>query len=179
MNKILIIIVISFCLLGNNFPAGAADLTVEQIKNSPFYIRGWEDETQGERVQLQNGRYSRTNPADQLFLELHQIVLGHLSTSRTKDAAVIYGVNYGGTGNFYILSVLSDDQGRPKNIANAELGDRVKIISLAIKSGKIIIDMITHGPHDPACCPSVKKIATYTLSGNKLLESKVMVRRFP
>jgi hypothetical protein len=163
-------ITIIFFLLGNISPAGAAGLTVEQIKNSPFYIRGWEDETQGEWVQLHDGRYSRTNPDDQLFLEMHQIVLGHLSASRTKDAAVIYGVNYGGTGNFYILSVLANDQGRPKNIAQAELGDRVKINSLAIKSGKITIDMITHGPHDPACCPSVKKIAVYTLSGNKLVE---------
>jgi hypothetical protein len=80
MNKILIIIAINFCLLGNISQAGAAGLTVEQIKNSPFYIRGWEDETQGEWAQLQDGSYSRTNPDDQLFLKLHQIVFGHLAT---------------------------------------------------------------------------------------------------
>jgi hypothetical protein len=35
----------------------------------------------------------------------------------------------------------------------------MKINSLAFKSSKIIIDMITHGPHDPACCPTAKNIA--------------------
>ena len=59
---------------------------------------------------------------------------------------------------------------KPKNIALTDLGDRVKINSLSIQAGKIIIDMVVHGPNDPACCPTVKKIATYTLVGNKLVE---------
>jgi hypothetical protein len=45
------------------------------------------------------------------------------------------------------------------NIADAEWEIRVKINSLAIKSGKIIIDMITHGPHEirPAA-PLLKRL---------------------
>ena len=60
-----------------------------------------------------------------------------------------------------MLCAVINDQGQPKNIALTDLEDRVKINSLSIQSGEIIIDMVTHGPNDPACCPTVKKIATY------------------
>ena len=69
-----------------------------------------------------------------------------------------------------MLSAVTNDQGKPKIIAFADLEDRVKINSLTIQSGKIVVDMVIHGPNDPACCPTVKKIATYSLVGNKLVE---------
>jgi hypothetical protein len=69
-----------------------------------------------------------------------------------------------------VLGVVINDQGKPKQIASADLGDRVKVNSLSLKAGKIIIDLVTHGPNDPSCCPTVKKIAVYRLVGNKLVE---------
>jgi hypothetical protein len=63
-----------------------------------------------------------------------------------------------------------DDQDRPKISELVDLEDRVKINSLSIKSGKIVVDMLVHGPADPAPFPTVRKIATYSLVGTKLVE---------
>jgi hypothetical protein len=148
----------------------AADLTADQLKNSKYLIPSWENPDQGEWVQLKNGEFTRRNPDNPLFVNVVKIALGHLSNHQSKDAAVIYAYNTGGSGFFMMLCAVINDQGKPKNIARTDLGDRVKINSLNIHAGKIIIDMVIHGPNDPACCPTVKKIATYVLVGNKLVE---------
>jgi hypothetical protein len=166
----LVPLIVAFLLLGSISPVTAADLTVEQLKNSKYLIPSWERPDQGEWVQLKNGEYTRKNPDNPLFVNVVKIALGHLANHKSKGAAVIYAYNTGGSGFFMVLGAVINDQGKPKNIALTDLGDRVKINSLSLKSGKIIIDMITHGPNDPACCPTVKKMATYTLVGNKLVE---------
>jgi len=151
-------------------PVNAADLTVDQLKNRKYLIPSWENPDQGEWVQLKNGEFTRRSQDNPLFVNLVKVALGPLSKNQTKDAAVIYAYNTGGSGIFLELCAVINDQGQPKNIAPTDLGDRVKINSLSIHAGKIIIGMVTHGPDDPSCCPTVKKIATYTLVGNKLVE---------
>jgi hypothetical protein len=151
-------------------PANAADLTVDQLNNRRYLIPSWENPDQGEWVQLKNGEFTRKNPDNPLFVNLVKIALGHLSRHPTQDAAVIYAYNTGGSGIFTMLGAVIHDQGKFKDIAPTDLGDRVKINSLNIQSGKIVIDLVTHGPNDPACCPTAKKIATYALVGNKLVE---------
>jgi hypothetical protein len=165
-----LILLFSLLIIGIISPANAADLTVDQLNNGKYLIPSWENPAQGEWVQLKNGEFTRRNPDNPLFVNLVKIALGNLSPNQTKDAAVIYAYNTGGTGNFTMLAAVINDQGRPKDIARTDLGDRVKINSLSIQAGKIIIDMVTHGPNDPACCPTVKKRATYVLVGDKLVE---------
>jgi hypothetical protein len=160
----------SILMLGIISPAIAADLTVDQLKNSKYLIPSWENPDQGEWVQLQNGEFTRRNPDNPLFVNVVKAALGHLTRNQTKDAAVIYAYNTGGSGFFMVLCAVINDQGQPKNVALTDLGDRVKINALSIQSGEIVIDLVTHGPNDPACCPTVKKIATYALVGNKLVE---------
>jgi hypothetical protein len=157
-------------MIGLIYPVNAADLTVNQLNNSRYMIPSWESPDQGEWVQLKDGEFTRRNPDNPLFVNVVKIALGHLSNYQSKDAAVIYAYNTGGSGFFMVLCAVINDQGKPKNIALADLGDRVKINSLSIQAGKIILDMVVHGPNDPACCPTVKKIATYKLVGNKLVE---------
>ena len=166
----LVQLIVAFLLLGSISPVSAADLTVNQLNNSKYLVPSWENPNQGEWVQLKNGEFTRINPDNPLFVNVVKIALGHLVNHQSKGAAVIYAYNTGGSGFFMVLGAVINDQGKPKNSALTDLGDRVKINSLSLKSGKIIIDMITHGPNDPACCPTVKKIATYSLVGNKLLE---------
>jgi hypothetical protein len=166
----ILLIVLSILVIGPISPVTAADLTVNQLNNRKYLIPSWEQPNQGEWVQLKNGEFTRRNPDNPLFVNIVKIALGSLSKNQTKDAAVIYGYNTGGSGFFVVLCAVINDQGQLKNTALIDLEDRVKINSLSIKSGKIIIDMVTHGPNDPACCPTVKKIATYALVGNKLIE---------
>jgi hypothetical protein len=150
--------------------ANAADLTISQLKNSQFFIPGWEDQSHGEWVQLKDGEYTRTDPGNPLFVSIVKMALGQLSPTQKKAAAVIYGYNTGGTGFFVMLCAVVEDQGKLKNSEVVDLEDRVKINSLTIRSGKIVVDMLTHGPHDPAPFPTVRKIVTYTLVGNKLVK---------
>jgi heat shock protein HslJ len=50
------------------------------------------------------------------------------------------------------------------------LGDRAKIRSLAIQDGQIALEMVTHGPDDPMCCPTQIVRNTYALEGDELVE---------
>jgi hypothetical protein len=157
-------------MFGLIYPVNAADLTVNQLHNSNYLIPSWKNQGRGEWVQLRNGEFTRRNRDNPLFVNVVKIALGHLSNHQSKDAAVVYAYNTGGSGFFMMLGAVMNDQGKPNNIARTNLGDRVKINSLSIQAGKIIIDMVVHGPNDPACCPTVKKIAVYRLAGNKLVE---------
>ena len=161
---------VSFLVIGLISPVHAAGLTVDQLENSKYLVPSWEDPDQGEWVQLKGGEFARKNPDNPLFVSIVKIALGRLSNHQDQDAAVIYGYNTGGTGFFTVLCAVMNDRGIPKNSALIDLEDRIKINSLRIQSGKIIIDMVTHGPNDPACCPTVKKVATYKLVGNKLVK---------
>jgi hypothetical protein len=161
---------VSLFMMGLIYPVNAADLTVKQLNNSRYMIPSWEQPDQGEWVHVKNGEFNRKNPDNPLFVRIIEIALGPLSDKQATDGAVVYGYNTGGSGFFTMLDAVVNERGQPKSIARADLGDRVKINSLSIQAGKIIIDMVVHGPKDPACCPTVKKIATYRLVGNKLVE---------
>jgi hypothetical protein len=165
-----LLLLLSILLVAIISPLNAADLTVNQLKNGKYLVPSWENPDQGEWVQLKNGEFARRNQDNPLFVNLVKVALGPLTKNQTQDAAVIYGYNTGGSGFFMVLCAVINDQGQPKNSAITDLGDRVKINSLSIHAGEIIIGMVTHGPDDPSCCPTVKKIATYTLVGNKLVE---------
>jgi hypothetical protein len=163
-------LLLSILVLGIISPGHAADLTVKQLENRKYLVPSWEDPDQGEWVQLKDGGFARKNPDNPLYVDIVKTALGRLSPHQDQDAAVIYGYNTGGTGFFTMLCAVINDQGEPKNSALIDLEDRVKINSLRIQSGKIIVDMVTHGPKDPACCPTVRRVVTYRLVGTKLIK---------
>jgi hypothetical protein len=163
-------LLLSILIIGSIPQVNAADLTVSQLKNGKYYIPGWEDESQGEWVQLKDGEYHRKDPKDILSVEIVSIALGYLSHKRSRDAAVVYGYNTGGTGFFVMLCAVVNDKGQLNNSKLVYLEDRVKINSLSIRSGKIVVDMLVHRSTDPAPLPTLRKIATYTLVGYKLVE---------
>jgi hypothetical protein len=150
--------------------AHAADLTISRLKNGTYFIPGWEDPHQGKWVQLKDGEFTRKDPNNPLFVKIVAMARGHLSNDPKQAAAVIYGYSTGGTGFFVTLCAVTQDHGKLKNSEIVDLEDRVKINSMSIKSGKIVVDMLTHGPTDPAPFPTVRKIVTYTLVGNKLVK---------
>ena len=153
-------------------PSHAADLTKSQLMNSKFFIPGWEDPDRGEWVQLKDGKFNRKDPDNKLLVEIVDVASGRLPPDHQQGAAVIYGYNTGGTGFFVLLCAVTRDHGKLKNSEPVDLEDRIRINSLEIRSGKIVVDMVAHGPTDPAPFPTVKKIVTYTLVGNKLVSDK-------
>jgi len=87
-----------------------------------------------------------------------------------RDAAtVILVTQTGGTGIFYDLAVMVNRGGRAMNLAVTNLGDRIRIKSLAIVNDEIVVDMVSHGPGDPMCCPTGNVVAHYSLVGTALI----------
>jgi hypothetical protein len=95
------------------------------------------------------------------------IAVGELSGQ--PAATPILFSSGGGSGTFYELHVLVERNGQPYDVAWTQLGDRVQINSVAIEDNQIAVDMVTHGPDDPMCCPTLQVVQTYALQGEELV----------
>jgi len=147
--------------------------TIETLKNGEYYS-AWYDEM----VQLTNGQYFREYPgsASGLYIGIFKdlIALGDLNNDGEKDAAVVLDSRGGGSGHFYEIAVMINEDGNPRYLLSEKLGDRVIINSITIQSGEIILNMVVHGPDDGLCCPSVEKIFKYKLVGDQLIEMEAV-----
>ena len=77
----------------------------------------------------------------------------------------------GGSGTFYDLAVVMEEDGQPVNVATHSLGDRVEIQALSIVGNEIIVEMVNQGPDDPMCCPTQQVVQTYALEGDQLVQT--------
>jgi hypothetical protein len=83
------------------------------------------------------------------------VAFGDLNYDGQDDAAVILGVNTGGTGVFTSIAAVLNIGGAPVHTALVYIDDRPIIADLmTIVSGEIIAQMTIHGADDPMCCPS-------------------------
>lgn len=60
-------------------------------------------------------------------------------------------------------------QGNPTISKVITLGDRVEVKSMNIEHGIIVLRLLTHGPRDGLCCPTVKSVYKFKLSGIHLV----------
>jgi hypothetical protein len=67
------------------------------------------------------------------------------------------------------LAVVVSENGRARHVASYGLGDRVQINAVSISGGIVSVDLVDHGPADPACCPSVHKVRRFRLAGGQLI----------
>jgi FKBP-type peptidyl-prolyl cis-trans isomerase/serine/threonine protein kinase len=86
-------------------------------------------------------------------------------------AAAILEAWGGGTGVFLELIVFSLKDGHLTRIASTEIGDRVVIKTLQIKKDRVSVVMVTQGPNDPLCCPTLRVTDVFSLKGNKLIRA--------
>jgi len=145
-------------------------LAVETLANAT-YLSEW---TEAGEVTLTDGEY-REPAAPGSATETVVMLTEHMVVMRLEDgqpaAAVILVTDPGGSGTFYDLHVLIAVEGVATDIATAPLGDRVQINSLSVnENGVIAIDMITHGPDDPLCCPTQRVLQTYVVQRGELVE---------
>jgi hypothetical protein len=146
-------------------------LTVEALRNAE-YRSEW---PKGGVAKLTDGEYQEEivpGSASKITILMmpDKVAFGDLNGDGVDDAAVILASSGGGSGTFITLEAVINDAGTPKDVASASLGDRVQINSVVIAGGKITVDMITHGPDDPLCCPSVKTTRTFELQSDTLVE---------
>lgn len=145
-------------------PGGAPPLTLEALKNGAYL-----SEFAGpERARLVNGLYE--NGPEQVAIQLlsDKIARGDLNGDGAEDAACLLTTNSGGSGSFVDLAAVLNRKGAPENVARLQLGDRVVVNSVRIEGRTIIVDMVTHGPGDALCCPTLAVVQNYRLDGTSL-----------
>ena len=160
-----------FFLPGRIYPSGQTEdgkSSLKQIVRNYEYLLDT-----GSKYKLQDGHYQQGKSIEDFVdIWLDSAAFGDLNNDGRPDAAVILVANYGGSGSFYTLTALVNEGKAFSQTNNLELGDRVKIKKLEIVQGKIKIDMLTHGPSDPSCCPSKEAVLFFKLRNGQLSEMK-------
>ena len=97
--------------------------------------------------------------------------IAHGQLNGQDAAAVVLVTDPGGSGTFYDLAVVVEQDGAPVNVATTLLGDRVQVKAVSVVGNEIIVEMVTHGPDDPMCCPTQDVVQTYALEGQELVKT--------
>jgi hypothetical protein len=143
-------------------------LTTEALQNAEYQTEWTPEGT----VRLANSEYraeAAPGSASEIVIALTEYVaVGELNGQ--PAAAVLLYSSGGGSGTYYELHVMVEQDGQPHDVAWTLLGDRVQIDSLAIGGNEITVDMVTHGPDDPMCCPTQQVVQTYALQGEELVQ---------
>ncbi len=147
---------------------GTPALTPEALRNAEYVL-------DGRRVRLQDGELVKKleyGAASETWVLHDPIAFGDLDGDGVADAAVVLSYNGGGSGTFFDLFAVLNRNGAPVAVGSRDLGDRVRVTSLEISGGDIILMMVAHGPDDGLCCPTQDTVASFHLHGNDLeLES--------
>jgi len=149
---------------------GADRLTQDQLKNATY------SSIYDEPVTLTDGVYEgepfveggASLPTVQ-FID-NTSVYGDLSGDGVDDAASLLVENSGGSGVFSYVGAQLNQDGQPIDAGSALLGDRTQVISMAISSGQIVVEVVTPGPDEPLCCGTLKVRKTLALQDGKLVE---------
>ena len=144
-------------------------LSVEALKNAEY-----RSEFAGEgKARLVDGTHvekESPNSATELRMTLSDtIAQGDLNGDGVADAAVILVSNPGGSGTFYELVAVINQNGQPRHGASILLGDRVQVKQMTIKDGQITVRMVTQGPNDPMSTPTMEVTQKYKLEQGKLV----------
>jgi hypothetical protein len=154
---------------GDRLPAGKASLSREVLANAEYLS---EFASSG-KARLKDGVYrekAAPGSAIEIVITLADpYALGDLDGDGVVDAAVILIVESGGSGTFYYLCAVLNEDGAPLNEATLFLGDRVKIKDLSIRDGRIELDMLVHGRGDPMAKPTREVHQSYELSGKRYI----------
>jgi hypothetical protein len=146
-------------------------LTLEALKNAEYFSE-WPAEGV---AKLTDGKYEEEivpGAASKLFIVVYPDMhaFGDLNGDGVDDAAMVLATSGGGSGTFISLEAVLNDKGTPKHVATTMLGDRAQIKSVVIASGEISVEMVTHGPDDPMCCPTQEVTERYKLEGDTLVQ---------
>jgi len=143
-------------------------LTLSQLKNGSY--SGIYEEI----VTLTDGLYEgepfveggASRPTVHLIDEL--LVHGDLDGDGIEDVAMLLNEHSGGSGTFTFMGVQGNQNGEPVDMGTTWIGDRIQVKSMVIENGQIIITIVTQGPTDSQCCPTLIMKTTYALQNGEL-----------
>ena len=96
--------------------------------------------------------------------------LGDLDGDGAEDAVTFLSRSFGGPELYLSLELFLNKNGSPSHTASYVIGDRVAIDSVKIARQRINLFLITQGPDDAICCPTLHICRTLRLQNGKLLE---------
>jgi hypothetical protein len=159
------------CACGGRGGGSPPTLTASQLQNA-----GYRSEWSAEGVvRLVDGEYMEEivpGAASRLNISIvsDSYAFGDLDGDGAGDAVVALATSGGGSGTFITLEAVINDRGIPRHAGTAELGDRIRIRSVEIESGVIVVRMLTHGSGDPMVDPTVETTQRYRLEAGELEE---------
>jgi len=129
-----------------------------------------------EPVQLVDGVYEgepfvpggASRPRVELLADLY--VTGDIDGDGTGDVWVLLNENSGGTGQVLYLAAVAAAVDKPHNLGTVAVGDRVDVMGFAVADGNAILDYVTAGPGEAACCPTWMITGIYGLKDGQLSE---------
>jgi len=133
-----------------------------------------------EPVRLEDGRYQgppfvpdgASRP--ELVLVSDRTVAADLDEDGKEEVVAVLARSGGGSGTFIYLSLLRQSGEDLSNFETVLLGDRVQVAALEIHDGMLVANLLTHGPSDPACCPTQRSWQTWALFQDRLREVRVL-----
>lgn len=158
IRKFLISIISIFCLaFFIKFALAENNITEKEIKNFTYHLV-----FSNSSYTLKDGRFeSGSSPEDFVKVYVIDYRIIDLNGDEVKDAVVILGGNYGGSGFFIELTALLKNRDRIRQTNSILLGDRVKIESFTVKErrfsggiplvrlpAEINLRILTQGPND-------------------------------
>jgi hypothetical protein len=84
-------------------------------------------------------------------------------------AGLVMATDLGGSGTFYDLALLIKNAEGWTHVDTQFLGDRVKIESVVLRGNELTIDMATHDPQDPLCCPTRRVKRMFAIDTGRLV----------
>lgn len=117
-------------------------------------------------VTLSDGAFVATDGATRV--RLLQTLGGDLDGDGAADAVAFLTVSAGGSGLFhYVVPMLGRAPAAVQGRVTL-LGDRVQLLALSLDARALTVELLTQGPEDPLCCPTVQVKRVYRLLGDSL-----------
>jgi hypothetical protein len=149
---------------------GSVKLTVSMLANMTYRLVDGKWVTAVTLVGAK-GQTNEDDGGEEFWLEEH-VAFGDLDGDGVDDAVVVLVSSGGGSGIFYQLVAVTQRNGIVETPAVKSLGDRIMINQINITNRIVTVDMITHGPHDPSCCPTERQVLKLKVQGNEFVPAQ-------
>ena len=132
------------------------------------------------RIRLENGMFraaAEEGGGEEVGAQLVEpVAFGTLGDGRAA-AAVVLVMAGGGSGTFSWLYLAAREGAGARVLADAFLGDRVELSGLRLVGDTVLVELVTQGPEDPLCCPTMVVERAYVFDGAGKLREKGEGRR--
>ncbi len=147
-----------------------AKVSAQDLEALTFHSKAYK----GAPVKLTHGEYrapAAPGSASEVIIKLGpKRAFGTLNSR--EFGAVVVTTSLGGTATFHELALLTRQASGWVNTDTVLLGDRIKLHSLTIDNGQIVVAMTTHGPKDPMCCPTLSVQKRFLVRDNRLVPTE-------